>query len=268
MAFGVYNGYAPCRLLSSSSSSTSFTPLGAVNSELYSFRSKLAGLQPEADTDNDEVFGMFDDASCIFVEKLQTPTQPSTLMIPGISPMERTVIYHFPSIPFIPVPSTDPDPDHHKSDSLGPRSSDAELVRSTNPTPSMELTTTARPPITKRSPSASISPYRRKRARTITDDDADDSDWVFPEIPAAPVREQKPTFVLVLRRARTAAARNVLGLQKKCNVAELQKKCRAAVKNEYQYFNMARMYATGGYAQAREPGPKTKCFVVGGGGDY
>lgn len=64
MYFGITDTYAPCRPLSSS---PSVTRLGAVNSELYSFRSKLTGLQPEADTDNDEGLGMFDDASCIFV---------------------------------------------------------------------------------------------------------------------------------------------------------------------------------------------------------
>jgi hypothetical protein len=74
MDFGIRDTYAPCRPLSSS---PSLTRLGAVNSELYSFRSKLSGLQPEADADNDEGLSMFDDASCIFVVRY-CPSSPAS----------------------------------------------------------------------------------------------------------------------------------------------------------------------------------------------
>lgn len=74
MEFGIRDTYAPCRPLSSS---PSLTHLGAVNSELCSFRSKLSGLQPEADTDNDEGLSMFDDASCIFVVRYR-PSSPAS----------------------------------------------------------------------------------------------------------------------------------------------------------------------------------------------
>ncbi|KAK0754092.1 hypothetical protein B0T18DRAFT_29479 [Schizothecium vesticola] len=249
MDFGIRDTYAPCRPLSSS---PSLTRLGAVNSELYSFRSKLSGLQPEADTDNDEGLNMFDDASCIFVEKHQTAKQPSTLSIPGISPMERTVIYHFPGLPFLSVSSSNlvPEPDYFGALSTDPERS--TMIRS--PVTPTNFTTTA---ITKRPSSTFTSPYHRKRARTnpTTDDDPDDSDWVFPELPAVladPVKEQNPTFVLVLRRARTAAA-------------GLRKKCRAAVQHEYQYLSVTLLCATAAEHQVRQPGPKTKCCVVGGG---
>ena len=157
--------------------------------------------------------------------------------------MERSVIYHLPGLATFSVSSSnlEPEPDY-----FGALSTDPERTIMTRS-----------PAITKR-PSSILSPYRRKRARTnlTTDDDPDDSDWVFPEIPAGPtalVKEQNPTFVLVLRRARTAAA-------------GLRKKCRAAVQHEYQYLSVALLCATAAEHQVRQPGPKTKCCVVGDGG--
>lgn len=185
----------------------------------------------------------------LWQEKHQTPTQPSTLSIPGISPMERSVIYHFPGLSIFPILSSNlepqPEPDYFNL--------------STDPDRTTMICSPATPTGIAKRPSSSLSPYRRKRARTnptTTADDPDDSDWVFPEIPAvpsAPVKEQNPTFVLVLRRARTAAA-------------GLRKKCRAAVQHEYQYLSVALLCAAGGGHQVRQPGPKTKCLVVGGGG--
>lgn len=75
MDFGTTDTYAPCRPLSSS---TSLTRLGAVSSELCFFRSKLSGLQSEADTDNDEGINMFDDASCILVVRSRPSPPPSS----------------------------------------------------------------------------------------------------------------------------------------------------------------------------------------------
>ena len=50
-------------------STPSMTNLGSMNSELYSFRTRLTGLQSEADTDktDDEGGGSFDDSSCVAV---------------------------------------------------------------------------------------------------------------------------------------------------------------------------------------------------------
>jgi hypothetical protein len=157
--------------------------------------------------------------------------------------MERSVIYHFPGLPVLSVSSSnlELEPDYFNTLSTDPQRT--TMIRS--------------PAIAKRPSSTFTSPYRRKRARTnpTTDGDPDDSDWVFPEVPLVatdPVQEQNPTFVLVLRRARTAAA-------------GLRKKCRTAVQHEYQYLSVALLCATAAGHQARQPGPKTKCCVVGGG---
>lgn len=164
--------------------------------------------------------------------------------------MERSVIYSFPSLSFFPVSSSN----------LEPQLQPAYSRLSTDPDRTAMIRFPATPTSIAKRTSSTLSPYRRKRARsnpTTTDDDPDDSDWVFPEIPAVPtttpVKEQNPTFVLVLRRARTAAA-------------GLRKKCRAAVQHEYQYLSVALLCATAGGHQVRQPGPKTKCLVVGGGG--
>lgn len=163
--------------------------------------------------------------------------------------MQRSIIYTFPNLSFLPISSSNLEPQ--------PQLDHCSL--STDPDRTTMICSPATPTGTAKRPSSNLSPHRRKRARsnpTTTDDDPDDSDWVFPEIPAVPttpVKEQNPTFVLVLRRARTAAA-------------GLRKKCRAAVQHEYQYLSVALLCATAGGNQVRQPGPKTKCLVVGGGG--